>query len=1037
MSIVKHQLSFGAGEWSPWLDGRSDLEKYNSACRLLRNNIALPQGGFQKRPGLEFIALAQAGATNGRLVEFQISTTEAAMLAIAGGKLAIYDADGQRVLDASDVPVLLDVPWTDAQLPLLRWRQINSVVYFTHPNVPQQKLTRYAADDWELAAVDYSKRPPLLRENIEELHTIAVSEEALTLTGWAVGVAYKAGRKVGYPSVGTVWKCMRNHTSQSGKPPGSSGATYNEVIQNGNTFQLVSRPLWVNAFAEISAVPGQEVTLTASLDTWEPGHVGAMWEVSRRRTATQFESELKLSGSAVQYSLPMVIQGGWEFITFGNWRGTWTIQRSDDYGITWQDVRAWQGDNDRNVTAEGDEDRRVQMRLKWVKDSDATGVGHSNGARGTLTSREAKIRGLLRITAFTDARSVKAEVITPVEIVKTYSWAESAWNDVQGYPRVVELHQGCIVFAATPLRPHSLWGSAADDYENFYIGSDATDAWTHTIAIGERDPILWLVSERFLLVGTGCGEWVMYGADEEKAITPEDGNARRHSSYGAHNGGVPACFSDSVSLFVQRGGTRVREFAYRFEADRYEAANLNLLADHLFSAPVDDIAVMRMPWQVVWFISDGELFGLTYERAQGVAAWHRHETQGDFVSVGSIRATGPEDQVWFLVDRGDGLLIERFKPGLLADPSDDSGWWMDSAVAVPPPYNVSTAEHLTGREVIGYVDRTAYGPATLAGTTWPFVTLQVLVLARQVEVDWQDLGGTFYIHGVRAGKYWWGRGGYDPALDYAQWVYDNGGRWVMYHDGEEIFESTEDVAYPHQVTTWFKVGSAFYQANPVWSASSINPALTSGMIIGGMSDPDVNETVVPYYGELDGFPAYVFNNAEYSIGVSRAGGDWTFDITLVGSGAIFSWVSLDDVASPDLVTTWVPLLGGPVGTPTLTPHARYNSLDAVLGFAYTSAMVPMTPEIPLANGSSRSREMRIHRIVPSLMGSRGGKIGETVDGVLDPLNAGSAEATFTGEIEKDFQGGFGEDGNVCLVSDEPYPFSVRTLALKMNVHGDG
>lgn len=81
--------------------------------------------------------------------------------------------------------------------------------------------------------------------------------------------------------------------------------------------------------------------------------------------------------------------------------------------------------------------------------------------------------------------------------------------------------------------------------------------------------------------------------------------------------------------------------------------------------------------------------------------------------------------------------------------------------------------------------------------------------------------------------------------------------------------------------------------------------------------------------------------------------------------------------------------------------------------------------------------MRIHRIVPSLMGSRGGKIGETVDGVLDPLNAGSAEATFTGEIEKDFQGGFGEDGNVCLVSDEPYPFSVRTLALKMNVHGDG
>ncbi|RYD30056.1 MAG: hypothetical protein EOP86_20645, partial [Verrucomicrobiaceae bacterium] len=55
MPIVKHILSFGSGEISPLLDGRTDIPKYAGACRRLENFIPTPQGGLLKRPGLQHL----------------------------------------------------------------------------------------------------------------------------------------------------------------------------------------------------------------------------------------------------------------------------------------------------------------------------------------------------------------------------------------------------------------------------------------------------------------------------------------------------------------------------------------------------------------------------------------------------------------------------------------------------------------------------------------------------------------------------------------------------------------------------------------------------------------------------------------------------------------------------------------------------------------------------------------------------------------------------------------------------------------------
>lgn len=48
-------ISFSAGELSPKIDARSDMEKYQSGCRHLDNMIPRIYGPVERRPGLKFI----------------------------------------------------------------------------------------------------------------------------------------------------------------------------------------------------------------------------------------------------------------------------------------------------------------------------------------------------------------------------------------------------------------------------------------------------------------------------------------------------------------------------------------------------------------------------------------------------------------------------------------------------------------------------------------------------------------------------------------------------------------------------------------------------------------------------------------------------------------------------------------------------------------------------------------------------------------------------------------------------------------------
>jgi hypothetical protein len=172
----KSQVSFNAGELSPLLDARIDLEKSNNGCRQLQNAIIETYGAARRRPGLQFIAEAKYTDKKCRLLDFQFSTTTTFVIEIGDFYMRFFSNGAQVIVDGDPYEIATD--YAEADIFDLQFAQINDVVYITHPSYPVQKLIRVADENWTIGSVVF-KDPPLLDQNIT---TITLTPSALTGT---------------------------------------------------------------------------------------------------------------------------------------------------------------------------------------------------------------------------------------------------------------------------------------------------------------------------------------------------------------------------------------------------------------------------------------------------------------------------------------------------------------------------------------------------------------------------------------------------------------------------------------------------------------------------------------------------------------------------------------------------------------------------------------------------------------------------------------------------------------------------------------
>lgn len=97
------QASFNAGKWGPLLQGRVDLEKYQSACNELQNFIPTVQGPILKRSGFRFLKPVKDQSKKSRLVPFEFSTEQAYVLELFEGGLRVLKDSGAVLEDEKNV----------------------------------------------------------------------------------------------------------------------------------------------------------------------------------------------------------------------------------------------------------------------------------------------------------------------------------------------------------------------------------------------------------------------------------------------------------------------------------------------------------------------------------------------------------------------------------------------------------------------------------------------------------------------------------------------------------------------------------------------------------------------------------------------------------------------------------------------------------------------------------------------------------------------------------------------------------------------
>lgn len=672
MNIYLIQPSFAAGEISPYVANRVDLDKYKSALLTAQNLVIRPFGGCYRRQGSEFIGQVKYDDRPTALVAFNAGIDDAYLLEVGYRYIRIWE-------DGKYTETELSTPYDNVDN--LQFTQSADTMFICSENYPIQCLQRtamgWAFKEYEITEPYYDSATQAVNKEtsfttpgeytftpqVTGKYTVEIigaggggagtgvqhysytyggdgqegqgtielqggnggsGEKKITIDTLTAGQTYSvtvgAGGKGGksqysrrgdaHPTDGTGGgKSSFNNTEAKGggggiasKPNGKNqriegkdGISHQGGAKGGaagickdvqkNPSQITDGKDGQNGYVRItfsennelkpSTTSGDDVTITATKDTFTPGMVNSHIKLTQQAENQSEQIEIQAS-SITEETKSIRVGKAWKITTHGTWKGKVTVYHSDD-NKTWQEYRSYKSNNDQNFTESGTVTTPTWMKAVAVTDAD-------NGS-GKLTvdfSRNPYSNdGTAKITEVVSPTEVKVSVITDfANTDKTQVYALSSWNDDNGYPKMACFFQDRLVLAATKKEPYSIWMSRTGDYPNFGI---------------------------------------------EKV-----------------DGGVT---DDSAMATHLTEGHKLVSSAY-----------------------------IQEPNSTLYYVrDDGVLLSLAFIKEQNVFAWSHHTTDGKYKKVASI-PNGASDVLYVTVERNDKTYIERFNPNL------EAAVYMDSYV---------------------------------------------------------------------------------------------------------------------------------------------------------------------------------------------------------------------------------------------------------------------------------------------------------------------------------------------------------------------
>lgn len=666
------QKSFATGEISESMVARDDVPKLSMGVMTMRNRTVLPHGPTRCRTGYRHAYPAKYGDKLAVLRPFVYSTDQQCGLEFGDYYIRFYKNHGIIIKTVDDTDAwasgatyaAYDYVKNDGLI--YRCLSAHAAAAGNEPGTGASWTTCWVQDDVYEIASPYSSeqvRGLKLTQSADVVYIMHVDHWPRMLT------------RYGY----TDWQLDKF------------------MFENGPFLKENSG----SATLALSATKGSGVTLTASEDMFETGHVGSLWKI-RHKVATT-----KASGSFTGTGTSSVIKGmgKWKLITNGTWAAKIDLEISAD-GTTWETFRAYSGSNNNNVGEAELSDGLGYYRLNCYSYTSGT-------LSYDLSMQSHKWDCIVRIVSVTDAKHAVVDFIEGEEAASTAAteyWAEGAWSDVRGWPTcAVFSSENRFCLGGSAYEPLMVRESVNDDYTNFRKSNPIVDddAVSVPMVAREVNAVRALVSMADLIALTSEAEFRISSANggattpSNVRATPQEFNGISHIA--------PVTVGNRI-LFNQAQGSIILDMAYQFDSDAYRGSDVTIFARHLFEGhTIVDMWFQKAPQSILWCVrDDGILLGLTYLRDQEVWAWHWHDTDGSYESGCSVQENGVNEN-WAMIKRTiDGIEKRYVEYQLPVDPMETEMdfCYLDSSLVYEgePIATVPGLAHLEGKTVVALAD---------------------------------------------------------------------------------------------------------------------------------------------------------------------------------------------------------------------------------------------------------------------------------------------------------------------------------------------
>ena len=343
----------------------------------------------------------------------------------------------------------------------------------------------------------------------------------------------------------------------------------------------------------------------------------------------------------------------------------------------------------------------------------STGTPFSAASVGQYIN--ASPQGRAKIVQFTSSTVVQAITEFPffsTSAIANNDWEletgyEAVWSNTRGYPRSVTFHEGRLYFGGSRARPSTVWGSKVGLFFDFEategLDDDAVEA---TLDTNTFNAITDIQAGRDLQVFTTGGEF--YCPQEGlQPITPDNFFVKSTTRNGSQEG-IRVQQLESGTLFVQRQGKSLNEFAFTDVQLTYVTSKISLLSGHLLRGPTRmalrrSVATDENDLLLITNGTDGSMVAFSLLRAQNVIAPSEFTTDGEFVDVG-VDISTIYTVVKRTVNSATVYYLERFDDTLTTDSSVTGG-----AAAS------ASAAHLVGKSVDIILDGAVQANQTVPG----------------------------------------------------------------------------------------------------------------------------------------------------------------------------------------------------------------------------------------------------------------------------------------------------------------------------------